>query len=205
MNQKVGIVAILALLIYCVFFALSHRADVAPTAAPQLPTDDVGNTSGGITHVQSTSTRNPMPTEAERDHDSSDEATATASDLATARITAPQGVLTAYVVTDAEDRRIGLSRFSELPREYGMLFVYDESALHGIWMRNMKFAIDIVFLDEKREVVTVHEHIKPETHPEIFRPQTPARYVLELNAGMAATLGITQGVSLDVTRGDILQ
>jgi len=64
-----------------------------------------------------------------------------------------------------------------------MLFIFDNESLHGIWMKDMNFAIDILWIDEGYKVVDIKKDAKPESYPEVFIPEVPSKYVLEVNAG----------------------
>lgn len=101
-----------------------------------------------------------------------------------------------YVVDSEEERQQGLSGRSHLASGTGMLFIYEQNGEHGIWMKDMKFPIDIVWLDENRTVVTIKQLVSPDTYPEVFSPSVPARYVLELPAGTAQQYGIQTGQQL---------
>jgi uncharacterized membrane protein (UPF0127 family) len=63
-------------------------------------------------------------------------------------------------------------------------------------MKDMRFAIDIVWISEVLKVVHVAEDVSPATFPEVFTPPEPARYVLELNAASARRLGIEVGTNV---------
>jgi uncharacterized protein len=78
-----------------------------------------------------------------------------------------------------------------------MLFVFDTDDYHGIWMKDMNYSIDIIWLDSGKTVVYMAEDVSPDTYPEVFRPDVPARYVVELSAGAAHRHGITEGQVAD--------
>ena len=113
-------------------------------------------------------------------------------------LTLPSGkVLQAEVMVNDEDRAMGLMFRPSLPLDRGMIFIFQASDFHGIWMKNCKFPIDIVWLDEDRRVVHVAEAVPPckaEPCP-VYNPMRRASYVIELNAGQArrekAMLGAT--------------
>ena len=76
---------------------------------------------------------------------------ATAASAAPARtsLTLPSGcVVEVEVMVKPQDRALGLMFRPSLPEDKGMLFVFEYSDFHGIWMKNCKFPIDIVWLDE---------------------------------------------------------
>ena len=94
----------------------------------------------------------------------------------------------------AEERQKGLSGRESLPRGTGLFFVFPESDLHGIWMRDMRFPIDVIWLNESLVVVDTAINVTPATFPKVFQPQVPARYVLETNYGLVEVHGIKPGM-----------
>ena len=103
-------------------------------------------------------------------------------------LTLPSGkVLTVEVMVEDADRQMGLMFRPSLPEDRGMLFVFGELDFHGIWMKNCKFPIDIVWLDEEKKVVHVAESVPPcKADPcPVYNPMRRASYVIELSAGQA--------------------
>lgn len=94
--------------------------------------------------------------------------------------------------TDAE-RTLGLSGRNELSEDRGLLFVFPTSGNHGIWMKDMNFPIDIIWLDEDKKVVHIEREVRPETFPYVFYPKAPAKYVLEVANTSSFDLGIDIG------------
>lgn len=87
------------------------------------------------------------------------------------------------VATDADLAR-GLSDRPCLLDNYGMLFDFKTEAKHGIWMKDMKFSLDIVWLDAGQRIVHIKENALPASYPEVFSPTNDTRYVIELPAGV---------------------
>lgn len=81
-----------------------------------------------------------------------------------------------------ETREQGLSGKTSLGENEGMLFVFETPDLHVFWMKDMKFAIDIIWLDEKYKIVHIEKAVSPETFPSVFGPTEKSKYVLETNA-----------------------
>lgn len=96
----------------------------------------------------------------------------------------------------SQDRIQGLSGRNCLELGSGMLFTYGLSGDYCFWMKDMKFAIDIVWLDDEGVVVTVKDNVSPETYPDSFCPSRPAQYVLEVPAGYAASSGWAEGTRM---------
>jgi len=103
-------------------------------------------------------------------------------------LTLPSGtVLQVEVMVKDEDRAMGLMFRPSLPRDRGMLFVFETEDFHGIWMKNCRFPIDILWLDPERKIVHVAEAVPPcKADPcPVYNPLRRAAYVVELNAGQA--------------------
>ncbi len=101
------------------------------------------------------------------------------------------------VLDTSDKRKRGLSGKEQLPEGTGALFMYEKSQRIGIWMREMQFPIDIIWMNQSGRVVSIKENAAPESYPEVFRPPEPARYVLEVNAGFVDQYNIQAG---DVAR-----
>ncbi|MEK9171943.1 MAG: DUF192 domain-containing protein [Patescibacteria group bacterium] len=86
------------------------------------------------------------------------------------------------VADTPETRTMGLSGRETLPEGTGMLFIFDSPVQDGFWMKDMSFAIDIVWIDEKSRIVGIEHEVTPETFPQVFYPNQPVKYVLELPA-----------------------
>lgn len=82
-----------------------------------------------------------------------------------------------------ESRQRGLSGREPLRSHEGMLFVFEELGDHRFWMKDMKFSIDIIWLNEYGEVIHYAENISPDTYPTLFNSPQQSKYVLETQAG----------------------
>ncbi len=98
--------------------------------------------------------------------------------------------------TTPEDRERGLGSRTEIPEDYGMLFVFSKDAKHGFWMKDMLVPIDIFWLNDKGHVVYIVSSVATSTYPNVFYPNVPARYVLETASGFAKSNDIKIGTKL---------
>ena len=108
-------------------------------------------------------------------------------------------------VADTEaTRQLGLSGRESLAKNAGLLFDFGKSGVHGIWMKDMNFPIDILWLDENFLVVDIKTNADPASYfqspPRVFEPSVPASYVLEVNAGTVAGYNIKPGDELILSR-----
>ena len=99
----------------------------------------------------------------------------------------------------AEQQIQGLSGREVIGPGAGMLFVYEHESRYTFWMKEMRFPIDIVWIGADCKVVDVTlEAPPPEPGQSLdqlprYSPDTPAQYVLEINAGESAAGGINPG------------
>ncbi|WP_394338599.1 DUF192 domain-containing protein [Halorubrum sp. 48-1-W] len=92
-------------------------------------------------------------------------------------------------------RYVGLSATDELADDEGMLFVHSEPGEYDYVMRDMAFAIDIVFVDADGEITQIHE-AEPESRP-LTTYEGTGKYVLEVPIGWSADNDVEPGDSLE--------
>lgn len=104
------------------------------------------------------------------------------------------GVFNVRLAQDKTTRELGLSDTESLKPNEGLLMVFDSDDMWGIWMKDMKMSIDIVWLDSSKTVVYSVKNASPDlSTTKIFKPKDAARYVLELPAGSVQQFGIKTG------------
>jgi uncharacterized membrane protein (UPF0127 family) len=100
-------------------------------------------------------------------------------------------------IADSNSERVeGLSGKSNLHKNEGLFFIFDVSDYHGIWMKDMEFPIDIIWLDANKQVIYFEQNIHPNTYPTVFKPTKKAKYVLEVQSGFIKREGIKVGDQL---------
>jgi uncharacterized membrane protein (UPF0127 family) len=109
----------------------------------------------------------------------------------------PSKEVSLIYVNNSESRISGLSGMKALPDDEAMLFVFEEPGRYGIWMKDMNFPIDIIWLDSHKKIVSIQHDILPETYPTVFKPDSESLYVLETNHGFAKENNFEVGKVLD--------
>lgn len=90
-------------------------------------------------------------------------------------------------------RQKGLSERDGLPEGQGMLFKFEQNGDWRIWMVQMRFSIDVIWLDENKKIVHIKQNATPAEYPEVYKADEPSRYIIELRSGVSGTLGLKQG------------
>lgn len=105
--------------------------------------------------------------------------------------------LSAEIPDDQTERQQGLSGRDNLAENGAMLFKFEQTSDSiCFWMKDMKFSIDMVWLDEFKKVVTVKTNVSPDTYPTSFCPDSPAQFVIEVPAGAAAGYKLEPGAQV---------
>jgi hypothetical protein len=97
--------------------------------------------------------------------------------------------------TEAERNR-GLMYRSSLAADAGMLFLFEKPSALTFWMKNTLIPLDMIFIGGDRRIVGIVENAEPQTLTS-RRVDGLAQYVLEINGGFCARLGVTAGSEVD--------
>lgn len=99
----------------------------------------------------------------------------------------PSGVkLQAEVADTPEKLLFGLAFRPSLPDDEGMIFLFEESGHHKVWTKGFQFPVDMIWVDESKQIVYMKEFAEP-CHKDPCSwhgpPPAKARYIIEANAG----------------------
>ena len=106
-----------------------------------------------------------------------------------------QARFTVEIADDAEERATGLMNRPSMPTSAGMLFIYERPGTLSFWMRNTLIELDMLFVDATGTIQNIHHRAIPLDETPIFGGDE-LTHVLEINGGLARTLGITPGDQL---------
>ena len=104
-----------------------------------------------------------------------------------------QNNFSVLIADTPQKRALGLSGRKELSGGKGMLFVFEKPGDYPFWMKDMNFAIDILWINENNEIIHILENLSPETYPESFASEKDSLYVLEFPAGTVVEAGVKLG------------
>ena len=100
-----------------------------------------------------------------------------------------------FVVWLAETRNQqtrGLMYVKSLPKNTGMLFIYPNSNIRAMWMKNTFISLDMIFIDENGIVSSIEKNTEPQSLKTI-RSEKPIKYVLELAGGKTDQIKLIEG------------
>lgn len=93
----------------------------------------------------------------------------------------------------------GLMYRESMEEKQGMLFIQEEVKVQNFYMKNTKISLDLVFIGENLKIVSFQENAKPFDETSLSSI-VPAKYVLEVNAGLAEKWLLEVGDSISFTR-----
>lgn len=113
----------------------------------------------------------------------------------TPRVTLGGHAFSVELATTPAEQEHGLMERTSMPANHGMLFVFQDEAPRTFWMKNTLIPLDILYFDAGRHLVAIQADAQPcKADPcKLYPSHAPARYVLELNAGATARLGVRKG------------
>ncbi len=104
------------------------------------------------------------------------------------------GVTVQASIADSLSERIkGLSDTPFLPDNVVKLFAFGVPGEHSIWMKDMQYSLDILWLAQDGVIVHIEEQVAPESFPESFASPIEAWFVVEAAAGFVEKNGIEKG------------
>ncbi len=103
-------------------------------------------------------------------------------------------VVRAEVADTPAARMQGLMHRRELARNAGMVFVFEEDAVHCMWMKNTLLPLSVAFVDRSGTIVNIADMEPLREKPHCAA--RPVRYALEMNRGWFAERGIGPGTKV---------
>ena len=100
-------------------------------------------------------------------------------------------LIQAEIADTQQSRERGLMQRTHLCEHCGMLFVFEEAAKHGFWMKNTQLPLSIAFINAQGIIINIAEMQANTTV--IHRAQEDALYALEMNQGWFSLRGIKRG------------
>ena len=96
------------------------------------------------------------------------------------------------------ETQTGLMYRKSMQDDQGMLFIFEDEIRRSFYMKNTEFALDIIYLDGNRQVVSIQKNAVPFDKSSL-PSEAPAKYVLEVNAGLSEKWGLEAGDVMEYT------
>ena len=196
MKQKTNKIIIGALLLVLILVVIGFASKYFLTSASP-------NTSGQnavLTGNQAASDENSSNYDDNHsaDHQFRAVPTSTISFSKTAEWTLNDKTMNLLVASTSAEQELGLGQRPSLASTTGMIFVFDAPGSYPFWMKDMSFPLDIIWLDQNFKIIHIEKNLSPSTFPNAYTSDSPAQYVIEVNAGFTGQNSLSVGDALDI-------
>lgn len=120
--------------------------------------------------------------------------------LPTSSVCLEENCFQVELATTEVQRDRGLMYRTELDKDKGMLFIFDDEGIYPFWMKNTLIPLDIIWIDSSSKVVFISQNVQPckTLICPTVAPQAKVKYVLEVNAGICGQIGLKLGDQIQI-------
>ena len=93
------------------------------------------------------------------------------------------------------EQETGLMYRNTMKSNQGMLFIFEDNRPRSFYMKNTKIPLDLLFINDENKVVSIKENARP-LDEQSLPSGKPAKYVLEINAGLVQQWNVKAGDSV---------
>lgn len=104
----------------------------------------------------------------------------------------------AEIAATNQERQKGLMFKKSLPENQGMLFVFNKADMYSFWMKNTYIPLDIIWINEN-QVIHMEQAVPCKEDCISYKPQNPAKYILETNTGFIEKNNIQIGDKVEIS------
>lgn len=105
-------------------------------------------------------------------------------------------ILNLEIAETEYETQIGLMYRHSMEDDQAMLFIFKNDQPRSFYMKNTEFTIDIIFINSKKEIVSIQKNAKPYDKTSL-PSNAPAKYVLEINGGLSDIWGLEDGDKIE--------
>lgn len=108
--------------------------------------------------------------------------------------------VTASLSTTPDSQSKGLSIKDSLNENEGMLFIFESPQKYSFWMKDMKFPIDIIWINSTGKIVHIEKNLSPcylLLPCPSYAPKNDSLYVLEVVSNFTNKFGVSVGDSVE--------
>lgn len=97
------------------------------------------------------------------------------------------------------ETQTGLMYRDSMSENQGMLFIFNDVAMHSFYMKNTHISLDIIYIDENLKIASFQKNAKPFDETGLSSG-IPIKYVLEINGGLSDKIGLAVGDSISYNK-----
>lgn len=102
-----------------------------------------------------------------------------------------------------EQKSIGLAKYKKIEKNFAMYFPFERKDYYSFWMKDMKFPIDIIYIDNEK-IVAIFKNVQNPKSPndklQVYNPEKLADSVLEISAGLSDKYNFKTGDRVSIKK-----
>lgn len=98
-----------------------------------------------------------------------------------------------------EEQSVGLMNRDPISYDQGMLFIFSEPSVQSMWMKNVNFPLDIIFIDTRQLILNIEENTEPRTS-KLYESNGLCKYVVEVLGGFCEKFKVEKGQKIEFSR-----
>lgn len=103
------------------------------------------------------------------------------------------------IAETTEEQSFGLMNRDPISLDEGMLFPYQEPEQASMWMKNVRFPLDIIFIDDRQLIMNIYRMTKPLSST-LYNSNGLCKYVVEVVGGFCDTYRIAKDQKIEIVR-----
>ncbi|MFD2915949.1 DUF192 domain-containing protein [Psychroserpens luteus] len=103
------------------------------------------------------------------------------------------------IADDEYSTQTGLMYRKSMAVNQGMLFIFPDLDYRAFYMKNTEMPLDIIFIAEYQTIVSIQKNAQPMNETSL-PSEAPAKYVLEVNAGMSDEWNLAKGDRIEFSK-----
>lgn len=98
-----------------------------------------------------------------------------------------------------EEQSIGFMNRDQITYDQGMLFIFSEPRIASMWMKNVNFPLDMIFIDNRQLILNIEKNTKPRTS-DLYESKGLCKYVVEVLGGFCEKYKVEKGQKVVLKR-----
>jgi hypothetical protein len=98
-----------------------------------------------------------------------------------------------------EEQSVGLMNRDPISYDQGMFFIFDKDRVQSMWMKNVNFSLDMIFVDNRQLILNIEENTEPRTS-NLYESNGLCKYVIEVLGGFCEKFKVEKNQKIEFVK-----
>jgi uncharacterized membrane protein (UPF0127 family) len=103
------------------------------------------------------------------------------------------------IAETSEEQSVGLMNRDQLTYDQGMFFIFNKPGIQLMWMKNVNFPLDMIFIDTRQLILNIEANTEPRTST-LYESKGLCKYVVEVLGGFCEKFKVDKGQKIEFIR-----